>query len=300
MRPCRALQEVFMKEITTRQFSILRDHMAVYRSMVEIYERDWRNGVAAPFWEYAVASDWMDKSYLHRCRMWLDGETIVGFCFYEAPATDVYFSLRPGYEDLAPEMVEYGGTHMPQGDGARRLVIFAGQAAVLEAAKAAGYTQCGGYESYVCDLGSPLCYPLPEGFRFTEPGGVDVAKAVECCWKGFDHEAEEGPWNGEFEHGHALMNAPHATPEHHIAVMNEAGDYVCYGGMWWTPENQLAYLEPLCTVPEYRHRGLAAAALSELCRRMKPLGATHMTGGGNPFYKKIGYGPGIPWTYWKK
>lgn len=69
MRPCRALQEVFMKEITTRQFSILRDHMAVYRFMVEIYERDWRNGVAAPFWEYAVASDWMDKSYLHRCRM---------------------------------------------------------------------------------------------------------------------------------------------------------------------------------------------------------------------------------------
>jgi len=58
--------------------------------------------------------------------------------------------------------------------------------------------------------------------------------------------------------------------------------------MWWTPENHLAYMEPLCTVPEYRYRGLASAALSELYRRMKPLGATHMTGGGNPFYRKIG------------
>ncbi|MFQ9801749.1 MAG: hypothetical protein ACLR23_25835 [Clostridia bacterium] len=39
--------------------------------------------------------------------------------------------------------------------------------------------------------------------------------------------------------------------------------------MWWTPENKLAYLEPLCTIPEYRNRGLAAAALSEMYRKTK-------------------------------
>ena len=33
---------------------------------------------------------------------------------------------------------------------------------------------------------------------------------------------------------------------------------------------------------------------------MKPLGATHMTGGGNPFYEKLGYGKGIHWTFWKR
>ena len=45
------------------------------------------------------------------------------------------------------------------------------------------------------------------------------------------------------------------------------------------------YMEPLCTIPEYRHMGLAAAALSENYHRMKALGAIHMTGGSNPFYK---------------
>ena len=45
---------------------------------------------------------------------------------------------------------------------------------------------------------------------------------------------------------------------------NEAGEYVCYAGLWWVPENKLAYMEPLCTVPEYRHMGLASAALSEI------------------------------------
>lgn len=46
--------------------------------------------------------------------------------------------------------------------------------------------------------------------------------------------------------------------------------------------------------------GLASAALSELYRRMKPLGATHMTGGGDPFYEKIGFEPCIGWTFWEK
>ena len=35
-------------------------------------------------------------------------------------------------------------------------------------------------------------------------------------------------------------------------------------------------------------------------RKMKTLGATHMTGGSNPFYEKIGYEKGSHWTFWKK
>ena len=70
--------------------------------------------------------------------------------------------------------------------------------------------------------------------------------------------------------------------------------------MWWVPENKLAYMEPLCTHPDHRNRGLAAAALTQHYRTLKPLGATHMTGGENPFYKKVGYGKGSHWTFWKK
>ena len=42
-----------MKNITTRQFSVLGDCGKIYQFMLDIYERDWRNGVAAPFFEYA-------------------------------------------------------------------------------------------------------------------------------------------------------------------------------------------------------------------------------------------------------
>ena len=65
-------------------------------------------------------------------------------------------------------------------------------------------------------------------------------------------------------------------------------------------KNKLAYMEPLCTIPEHRRKGLAVAALSEHYRHLKPLGATRMTGGGDPFYKKIGYQSGIVWNHLRK
>ena len=285
--------------ITHRQYRILSDHMAVYQFLLDIYERDWRNGVPAPFLEYALCSDWMDKSCVHRNRIWFDDEQIVALVFYENPVTDVYFSLRPGYEFLAEEMISYAESDMPKKDGKKRLVIFGAQTALIEAAKKVGWRREFGYWEKVRDFSEPLERSLPDGYRFAE-APLDVAKCCECCWKGFDHEAEEGPWDGDYEHAFQLMAAPHATDKLDVAIENEAGEYVCYAGMWWTPENKLAYMEPLCTVPEHRRKGLAAAAMSELYRRMKPLGATHMTGGGDPFYDRVGFKPTIEWIFWVK
>lgn len=289
-----------MAHITSRQYRILADHMEIYRFMTEIYEWDWRNGVPAPFLEYALSSSWMDISFTHRWRIWEDDGRIVGFCFTEDPVTDIYFSLRPGYESIAGEMILWADAQMPGDHSSRRFVLFAGQTALIDAAGRAGYSQTHAITHRQYFFDQPLDDPLPSGFRFTDPGCVNVEKACECCWKGFDNEAGNGPWDGNAEHGHHLGSAPHATPEHAIAIENEHGEYVCYAGMWWTPENNLAYMEPLCTVPEYRSRGLASALLSELARRMRTLGAKQMTGGSNPFYAKIGFRPADVWTYWKK
>lgn len=289
-----------MEHITSRQYRILADHMEIYRFMTEIYDWDWRNGVPAPFLEYALSSDWMNARFTHRWRIWESDGSIVGFCFTEDPATDVYFSLRPGYESIADEMVLWADTQMPGDHSSRRFVLFSGQTALINAAVRAGYVQTGSIVHRQFFFDQPLNHPLPDGFRFTAPGSVNVEKACECCYKGFGHEAEDGPWDGYSEHGYHLGSAPHATPEHAIAIENASGDYVCYAGMSWTPENRLAYMEPLCTVPEHRGRGLASALLSELARRMRALGAVQMTGGSNPFYEKIGFRPADTWTYWKK
>lgn len=288
-----------MKQITSRPYRILQDHMAVYQFMLEIYEKDWRNGVPAPFLEYALYSDWMDKGYTYLDRLWFDGDTIVGFVFYENPVDDVYFSLRPGYEELAPEMVAYAEKHMPRPNGKHQLILCGAQKPFVEAAKAAGYQMVYEEPDMQYDFAKPLTYALPEGFRFVPVGEADYAKIMKCCHYGFENDKTDGPWEEDIR-DYQMAYAPHATMEYAVCVENVAGEYVCFAGMWWTPENKLAYMEPLCTLPEYRGRGLAAAALSELYRRMQPLGATHMTGGASPFYEKIGYELAVVWTHWMK
>lgn len=44
-----------------------------------------------------------------------------------------------------------------------------------------------------------------------------------------------------------------------------------------------------CTQPKYRNMWIAAAIVAEMIRRVKPLGATYITGGSSDFYTTIGY-----------
>ena len=75
------------KSITQRPFRILADCERIYLFLIEIYERDWRNGVPAPFFEYAYAlfSYWMDISYSSKNSIRECNGEIVAFCFYENP-----------------------------------------------------------------------------------------------------------------------------------------------------------------------------------------------------------------------
>lgn len=136
-------RETEMKHITTRQFSVLADCGKIYQFMLDIYERDWKNGVPAPFFEYAFSSFayWMDITYSYKNRIWEDNGRIVAFCFYENPMTDIYFSLKPGYEELASEMIAYADAHMSVKGGEIQLMLFGGQDALMNAAKQAGYHQ---------------------------------------------------------------------------------------------------------------------------------------------------------------
>ena len=50
----------------------------------------------------------------------------------------------------------------------------------------------------------------------------------------------------------------------------------------------------------YKMHFANAAALTQHDRRLKMLGAEYITGGGNDFYKRIGYKDEIHWLHWKK
>ena len=291
--------------IKTKQFQILTDIDLVWKLMTEVYNHEETNGPAAPFFEYAVTSPWHDRIYDRLSRFWMDGDVPVGFVFYESEATEIFFVLRPGYEALADEMIAYADTAFPKFDEPTELVLSNGQTALIEAAKKRGYRLA--YEDsdlYFDFRTGTLDHPLPAGYHFVEQKDNDPLKVAKCLWDGFNkwELGEFVNWdiparnNGRSPHelyqnvlGATIAPAPHATYEFTTVIADENEDYVCFSGMWWVPENKLAYMEPLCTVPEHQHKGLAAAALARHERNLRPLGAEVMTGGGNDFYRKIGY-----------
>lgn len=302
-----------MRNITTKQFQLLSDNQMVWDLLVENYAE---NGVEAPFFEYALTSSWLDKRYLYLNRLWLDKGKAVGFVFYEQPYTDIYFSLCHGYEALAKEMIDYAEKYMPGNEKEKTFLFHPEQKVLMDAAEKRGYRQEFVIENYVIDFDmAELNYPLPEGFHFVEPDKVDPIKLAVCFWKGFDHEdkgpfenweaADPGtPWNPQKAYQGTISDVmappPHSTYEYNVIIANEKEEYACFSGMWWVPQNKLAYMEPLCTIPEYRHKGLAAAALSAHYHKMKELGAVCMTGGGNEFYRRIGYNRKSMTYGWKK
>lgn len=286
--------------VSKRHFRILVDFPAVRSFLVRVYRQNWQNGVPAPFLEYALSADWADQTLTHRNAIWEDNGSPVAFCFYESKPGSAFFNLDPDYGFLAADMIDHAEAQLCGADGSVRLQMFEGQSALLRAAERKGYRMTHTYNERLFDLRKPLDYALPEGYRFIAPSCIDTGKLLLCCWKGFNHESE-GPWDGRIDPGLRTRLAPHATPEYYVIVEHIAsGEYVCYAGMWWLPENKLAYMEPLCTVPNHRKKGLAAAALSEMARRMRPLGADWMTGGSNEFYTRIGYERGIQWMTYEK
>lgn len=288
-----------MKKVIRRPYRSLVDFPAVYQFMLENYSTDWKNGCPAAFFEYASVLFWTDQSQTHRHAIWEEDQMVVAFCFYETRVGEALFNIKDGYETLASEMIAYASERLRDDRGKLVLKLFAAQKAVMQAARDLGYQQHTDTEQehfYFYEDG-PLDFTLPEGFSFEAPGAYDMAKMIAASWRGFDNDGEP---DGGAERGYHLIAAPHAMPELDVVIKNAQGEYVCYAGMWMVPENNLAYMEPLCTVPECRRMGLASAALAELYRRTKPLGATHMTGGSHPFYPGIGFRPAFTWTFWEK
>ena len=53
--------------------------MIIETRMTDVYDHEETNGPAAPFFEYAIISSWLDKDYLRLNRFWMDGSLPVAF-----------------------------------------------------------------------------------------------------------------------------------------------------------------------------------------------------------------------------
>ena len=131
---------------------------------------------------------------------------------------------------------------------------------------------------------------MPRGYQIRSMAdqGSDIDKRRQTFGLGFNHpDPKDWPSRYSYE---GLQQAPNYRPDLDIYVVAPNGDYVACCISWWDAANQIASLEPVATVPAYRRKGLARAAVYEAMRRVADLGARRIfVGSDQEFYLAIGF-----------
>lgn len=249
-----------------------------------------------------------------RIGLWRDsGGRIVAMAHEEEQRGDVFLEFAsPGVETngLVDDMLDFAEREcaMPREGGTGFGVrLLQGDRLLAECAARRGYTQAGWAETLsVRPIGFTRGVPAETaGLVFLEGAGVDPEKKAHAHAKAFGYaESESRRIPSSVAAFRELLNASSYRSDLDLAWQNEAGDIVCFVGLWFDPVSCLAILEPVGTIPEYRRRRLAEALIDEGARRVAALGATALyVGSDQDFYHAIGFKAVVRqdvWEYRKK
>ena len=257
-------------------------------------------------WNWA-RFEWMhehpgfDQSAAGSIGLWTDGDRVVGAAIYDMYFGEAFCGVLPEYEALYPGILDYARRELSD-DAGLGIAICDDNLREIAAAKDAGFSVHEQTETVMrLPLDRELPYQLPDGLHIAE---LDPAKEPEAfqwlLWQGFDH----GTDREEFERGDRIVvqNRRHLDPRLSLSAETEAGEKVAYCCLWYSDRTDYVYIEPVCTVPSYRGRGVAKALLFEALNRARLYGAdAAYVISDAAFYQKLGFTTDRQYTfYWKQ
>lgn len=285
--------------MTVRQYNHEKDFEAVYQFLAEIYQpgETLKNWLPSR-WEYMHFHTFILELNRTKIGIFEEEKQIVAVVHFESNEAEVILEVRPGYDNLKPELLTwaeengYNGMSRSRGKLFRAVYIYENDEDFESEAQSRGYEKWAefGEPHSVFDLRRPIPAPsLPEGYAVQSLDDEnDLRKINQVLWRGFNHSGE--PPEEEIPGREFGQQAPNFRKELTIVTTAPDGRYVSYCGMYYMPEIKVAYLEPLATDPDFRRMGMAKAAVLESMRRVQALGAeVCWVGSGQEFYTSIGF-----------
>ena len=256
-------------------------------------------------WNWA-RFEWMyehpefDKNAKSSFGLWIDRGSIVGAAIYDMYFGEAFCAALPTHASLYPEILSYAYDALKD-DAGLAVAICDENAAEIEAAKRQGFVLTEQSETIMKkDLDRTFPFRLPDDLHFVSPDPVKDAYAMQWLfWQGFDHGSDRA----EFERTETVtpQTRRHFRSDLSVAAANENGEPVAYCCLWYDDRTDYAYVEPVCTIPAYRGRGTAKAAVNEALNRAKALGAkTAYVISDMPFYEKLGFSRDRHFTFYRK
>ena len=256
--------------------------------------------------EWMIEHPLFDRNSRSAIGLWRDGRRVVGAAIYDHYFGEAFCAALPAYEALLPEILNYAARELS--DEAGLAVAFCDESErEIEAAAALGFEKTEQHEIVMArGLDGTLPYKLPDACSLAEfePGGEAELRAIQWLfWQGFDHGSDREAFEKDFRESGAASakRRVHFDPRLSLAARAPDGELAAYVCLWFDPRSDYAYLEPLCTIPAQRGKGLARALVFEGLNRAYALGARRAyVISDMVFYEKFGFEKEWVYTFYRK
>lgn len=278
------------------------DYQAVCDFLIDINKTDKKyiNWNWARF-EWMYEHPEFDKSLKESIGLWWGNGQIVGAAIYDMYYGEAFCAVLPEYQELYEQVLSYAYENLKDESGLG-VAILDEDLESIQLAKKLGFQKAEQEETIMsCSLDQKRDYCLEKGLHFSELDPATNAYEFSwLLWQGFDHGTDKSEF--EKKDSRIIQNRPHLKKELSLAVQNEQGENVAYTCLWFDEKTDYAYIEPVCTIPAYRRKGITKALLFEVFNRAGAMGAkTAYVISDMDFYKKIGLHTDKHYSfYWKE
>jgi predicted N-acetyltransferase YhbS len=286
--------------VNVRRYEHHTDYNRVGQFLIDTYQPgDRHDNWLQPRWEYMHYHPLFNESLstaFSNTGVWQLNGGIVGVVHFEHCPGQIFFQVHPDLGHLKPEMLEYAETYLrvDAGGEKRKIEIWVKdfdnefESIIRER----GYHLVEGVKDFWSIFEIPDSFPiikLPNGFYLQSLADEnDLNKLHRVLHRGFNHPGE--PPSDELAGRVRMQSAPNYRKDLNIVAVAPDGTYASYGGIWQDHVNRIAYVEPVCTDPDYRRMGLGTAVVLEGIRRCGKEGAViAMVGSDQPFYMSMGF-----------
>lgn len=277
-----------------------------YDALIDFLIKLSNEGINHINWNWA-RFEWMiehpetDKSKLETIGLWWEKDSVVGAAIFDMYYGEAFCGALKAYADILPDILDYAYNNLSDESGLG-IAICDGDLKTIEMATQLGYEKADQKENIMTfDLNTsiPSKMPLDLVIREYDPA-ENPYEFAWLLWQGFDHGNDKLEFERQDKKEQQLRK--HLDKRLSLAAVDTLGNIVGYVCLWYSPKTDYAYVEPVCTIPEFRNMGISKALLAEVFGRANKLGASKaIVISDMDFYKKLGFSDFASFSfYWKE